>query len=109
MASGTALEFAVDAAVGALSAYCYPSDTELRSAACQAAALVGVDYLDTVASVMESTGGSADAARWTVAASFITATATLVTTGTATPRTGVLAGGGPCNALGMPASSGDDD
>lgn len=101
MPSGTALEFAVDAAVGALSAYCYPSDTEVRGAAVQAAALVGVDYLDAVASVMESTEASADMARWHVAASFITAVATLVTTGTAQPRRDITATGLKANALGL--------
>lgn len=106
MPSGTALEFAVDAAVGALSAYCYPSDTEVRGAAVQAAALVGIDYLDAVAGVMESTNGSADAARWTVAASFLSAVAQLVTTGTAQPRQGFTATGLPANALGL-AEEGD--
>lgn len=101
MPSGTALEFAVDAAVGALSAYCYPSDTEVRGAAIQAAALAGVDYLDAVARTMESTNCSADSARWMVASSFITAVATIVAADTSRPRQGFTATGLRANAMGL--------
>lgn len=99
----------MDAAVGTLSAYTYPSDTELRGAAISACSLVGVDYLEAVACTMESTQCDPDRARWIVAASFIKAAATLIETGTVQPRTGVLGSGQPANALGMPDNDNEGD
>lgn len=91
--SATPLEMQVDAAIATLGAWCYPSDHDIRGAAVKACQLVGVDYIPSIAMVMEGTGADAHTARRKVAAGFLANVGALAEKG-AEPRQGVLGGGG---------------
>lgn len=95
--SATRLELEVDATVATLGAWCYPSDNEVRIAAAQAAGLVGVDYIESIAMLCEGTGCDPHTARQKVAAGFMERVAACVNAGE-TPRLGVLADGRPLGA-----------
>jgi hypothetical protein len=90
--TATPLELTVDAAVGAMLAWCYPSSIDARAAAMQGCYLCGLDYLEAVAQTMEATGASADTARFEVARSLAATVAKLRASGHE-PRRGIVPGG----------------
>lgn len=91
-----------------LSAWCYPSDAEVRAAAAQACGLVNVDYIISLADVMEATNADAHTARQKVAFGFLVRIAACVDQGQ-TPRLGVLSTGQPANAWGTFTADEDAD
>ncbi len=107
--TATPLELAADAAAYALLAFAYPSDIQVREAAMRTCQLVGIDYVEAVASTMDlhpqvSTAG----ARRHLAMHLIDGVNALASKG-AEPRPGILASGKPADALGRdPSRYGDD-
>ncbi len=98
--TATPLELAADAAAYALLAFTYPSDIQVREAAMRCCQLVGVDYVEAVASTMDlhpqvSTAG----ARRHLAMRLIDGVNALASKG-AEPRPGILASGRRADALG---------
>lgn len=104
----TDLERHTDAYVACLCAWIYPSDVEARKVALQAAAICGIDYLEVVARIMESTSASADTARLNVAGYFGRCVSELVAKGEA-PRPGVAMSGYRTDALGNDTYPGHGD
>lgn len=100
----TPLEREVDAFVATIAAWCYPADVEQRLIAINAGALAGIDYLESIAQTMESTGCSADTARYVVAVTFMARIADLRAKGAA-PRPGILVNGKRADGLGRDPDS----
>lgn len=97
--TATTLERYADAYVAALSTWIYPSDVELRFVALQSCALCNIDYIETVANIIESTNASSDNARLLAAEYFHDKLLALVKRGDA-PRLGIAADGQPTDNLG---------
>lgn len=112
--TATELERQGDAFIATFSAYLYPSDVEVRFAAMEACNLVGVDYIETVAHIVETAQAARpdvnihpDAARYAAAMHFLDNVATLRSQGHK-PREGISANGSPTDPLGRDAAPATD-
>ncbi len=106
--TATALEQEVDAFIATLSAWCYPSDVEVRYTALEACALLGIDYVESIANIMETTNADAHSARYLLATGFAARIAAEREKG-AVPRTGILATGKQADSLGRSVESYNDE
>lgn len=98
----TQLECMVDAAVASMSAWVYPSDLEIRNVAEYACDVVGINYVESLAAMVEASDKD-DApmrARWGVVTACMDGIAQLAAQG-ARPREGFACTGQPVNLLGV--------
>ncbi len=101
MIPATVLEMTADAHVAAMCSFVYPSDTAVRETAMVACALVGVNWVESVAATMEL-GATAHEARLAVAANLHSRMLALLAAG-AVPRSGVGSDGYALDAFGFAA------
>lgn len=85
----------------------YPADTRVRGKAVRACHNINIDYLETIARLVEQTGASVDQARWKIVEYIGSIVGEMRLVGGA-PRDGILHDGTPANELGLPIDHDSD-